>query len=107
MININLLNDDLPEAIVDIETGYAINLPLGWQDYPGWQLDRPEVVERINKLRVEMSVYVANDFFSVPEVTAEAGYINILEREIEMRGLTSRVEEIMAMKQRAKMRSSE
>jgi hypothetical protein len=108
MIDINLLNDDsAKDAIVDIGTGYAINYPLGWQDYPGWQLDRPEIIDRINQMRVQMGIYVANDFFTIPDLTVYAEYVNILEQEVERRGLASRVEEIMDMKRRAKMRSGE
>lgn len=58
---------DVPEQVmVDTVTGYAINLPLGPQDYPGWQDDRPDVVERIRRLRHELEVSVRDDEFRDP-----------------------------------------
>lgn len=57
------------EVQIDAESGYAINLPLGPQDYPGWQQDRPEVVRRIIALRKELGVVVEDDgFVEKPQV---------------------------------------
>lgn len=52
------------EVIVDPETGYTVNMPLGPQDYPGWQNDKPEVVQRIMEMRKERSIVVADDEWS-------------------------------------------
>lgn len=55
---------EMPDDVVtDIETGYALNMPLGPQDYPGWQLDRPEVIQRLMRLREEAGIVISDDMF--------------------------------------------
>ena len=55
---------DIPvNVIVDPDSGYAINMPLGPQDYPGWQKDKPEVVERLLELRKTWQIRVPDDEF--------------------------------------------
>lgn len=92
------------DPIIDFETGYAINLPLGWQDYPGWQNDRPDVVERINALRVASGIYVANDFWMEPR--DEQAPVDILQAKMQEGNIAMRVAEIMALKERAKSGSA-
>lgn len=53
-------------VMIDAGSGYAINMPLGPQDYPGWQNDKPEVVERILELRQTWQVLVPDDQFADP-----------------------------------------
>lgn len=88
------------DPIIDLETGYSINIPLGWQDYPGWQNDRPEVVERINAIRAANRIYVANDFWM--ESPAEGAPVDILQAKMQEGNIAIRVAEIMALKKRAK-----
>jgi DNA topoisomerase I len=97
MINMDM---NLPEEVIwDLESGYAINVPLGYQDYPGWQLDNPDVIERIGILRTQMGILIRDDFFMAPEFNEEPYlYANPLEEEIERRGLQGLVDEIMAIK---------
>lgn len=49
---------------VDPVSGYAVNMPLGPQDYPGWQEDRPDVVEQITGIRRLNEIVVPDDEFS-------------------------------------------
>ena len=49
--------------IIDLVTGYSISLPLGDQDYPGWQEDRPEVIARLLRLREEHGIAPVDDNF--------------------------------------------
>jgi hypothetical protein len=51
------------EPLVDLETGYAINLPLGLQMSSTEAVQRPEVVARIVDLRIHNGVTVADDLF--------------------------------------------
>lgn len=89
----------LPEEVIwDLQSGYAINVPLGWQDYPGWQLDKPDVIERIQLMRLQSGILMRDDFFMTPEFSDETEYNNPLEEEIERRGLQNLVDEIMAIK---------
>lgn len=54
---------DIPdEVIIDKATGYAVNIPLGYQGYPGWQHDFPDVVARIYEARKELQILIVDDF---------------------------------------------
>ena len=55
------------DLIMDYGSGFAINRPLGPQDYPGWHLVRPEVVERIRQLREQHGIVIEDDQFCEPD----------------------------------------
>jgi hypothetical protein len=48
------------KVIIDWPTGYAVNLPVYVQDYPGWWNDRPDIYARIKQLRKDMGISVVD-----------------------------------------------
>lgn len=48
------------------EHGYTLNMPLGLQDYPGWQNHQPELIQRIYTERDSLGIVVKDDFWSEP-----------------------------------------
>ncbi len=82
------------EVIVDAETGYAINVPLGYQGYPGWQTENPEIIARIYSLRTANGIIVVNDFFVAP--TSGARYSNYSDDYMKKPGREELREEIRA-----------
>ena len=58
---------DIPdEVFIDPKTGYAVSIPLGYQGYPGWRHDQPEVIQRIQLLRRELSIVIDDYHFIQP-----------------------------------------
>ena len=54
---------DIPdEVIIDQASGYAVNVPLGYQGYPGWQHDYPDVIAHIYAARKELQILIVDDF---------------------------------------------
>jgi hypothetical protein len=52
-------NTPIPkQLIVDAVSGYAVNVPVTEQDYPGWWNDRPEVYARIKQARKDLGIDV-------------------------------------------------
>ena len=62
------LNIPTDDALIDFETGYAINIPLGYQVPPGWQSHNPDVLARIYAMRTANGIVVVDDFFAFPRV---------------------------------------
>lgn len=65
---------------IDFETGYAIDLPLGPQGYPGWQDDMPQVIARIRKLREDLGIVVEDDEFVSKPMTTNIRHVRKLKR---------------------------
>lgn len=82
------------ETIVDAETGYAINVPLGYQGYPGWQTENPDIIARIYSLRTANGIIVVNDFFVSP--TSGAQYSDYSDDFMKKPGREQLREEIRA-----------
>ncbi len=49
------------KPIIDAETGYALNLPLGLQVEPGWAQAKPEMYAHIVAVRKELGIVIEDD----------------------------------------------
>jgi hypothetical protein len=85
---------DIPdEVFIDPQTGYAVNIPLGYQGYPGWQHDHPEVIQRIQLLRRELGIIIDDDHFIQPPTARPS---DLLQDYIEQHGLNELAAELSA-----------
>lgn len=85
---------DIPgEVFIDPQTGYAVNIPLGYQGYPGWQHDQPEVIQRIQLLRRELGIIIDDDHFIQPPTGRPS---DLLQDYIEQHGLNELAAELSA-----------
>ena len=85
---------DIPgEVFIDPQTGYAVNIPLGYQGYPGWQHDHPEVIQRIQLLRRELGIIIDDDHFIQPPTGRPS---DLLQDYIEQHGLDELAAELSA-----------
>lgn len=48
------------DVIIDAQSGYAVNLPVTVQDYPGWWNDKPAIYGRLRQLRKDMGISVVD-----------------------------------------------
>jgi hypothetical protein len=86
------------EVFIDPQTGYAVNIPLGYQGYPGWQHDHPEIIGRIQLLRRELGVRIDDDHFLQPPTGRPS---DLLQDYIEQHGLDDLAAELSARVQQA------
>lgn len=69
-----ITNEDIPQpdvVIVDPVSGYAINIPLGYQVPPGWVEQFPEQYSRILEMRKEQNVVIEDDLLPGKHVPDE------------------------------------
>lgn len=79
---------EIPDLVIlDVESGYSINVPLVYQDYPFWWEDQPETVARIKEKRATLGIEIEDFPEGLP--------IRNTDREVSM-------EEILAEKKRKK-----
>lgn len=73
------LEDDVPafdmrKAVIDFESGFALDVPLGIQAPRQFWIDNVPTRERIERLREERNITVADDMLTAPvDVTVEDG----------------------------------
>lgn len=95
--DVKRLDIDIPEdVLIDPVTGYAINIPLGFQVYAGWQQARPDLYQHILAMRVAEGVVIADDLFSEP--TFPKSRVDALQARIDKDGTQAVVDRIRQTK---------
>lgn len=60
-----MLRTDQPpvpdEPIIDLVTGYTLNMPLEWQVEPGWQVKHPDLYQHILRQRELRGIVIEDD----------------------------------------------
>lgn len=56
----------VPDNPVVGKHGYTLNMPLGLQDYPGWQAHQPELIQRIYAERDSLGIVIEDDLWNEP-----------------------------------------
>jgi hypothetical protein len=70
----------IPDNPIMHRSGYTLNMPLGLQNYPGWQHDEPEAVAAIIAARKELGIVIADDLLQEPgEVEAIGSPWDVLD----------------------------
>lgn len=63
---------DMPGGqVIDLETGFALDVPLGLQMPPAYWEENPHTAARILTLREANGIAVPNDFLLVPEMAKD------------------------------------
>lgn len=55
-----------PDNPIYHSSGYTLNMPLGLQGYPGWERDRPELLQSLYAERDSLGIVVEDDLFQEP-----------------------------------------